>query len=1497
MSKSILVGAIFGLFIWPVSGSVEAACPLGDLTQDCRVDSRDMAVLAESWLSETEAPVDLDANGEVTLGDFSILAETWKVSQIPLVINEVMASNISAVEDPQGGFDDWIEIYNAGDTAISVMGMYLTDDLDEPTKWQFQVENRTEALIGPQEYLLIWADEDDSGNWLHTNFKLDSAGDAVYLFDSDGQTLIDSFIFEAQSPDVSYGRFPDAGNTLRFFGFPTPGQPNDEGYLGKVAPLQISHERGFYDTPFDLTIACATEGAEIFYTTNGMAPDDESGRFLAGKTYTEPIRIGRTTCLRVMAVKSGWKPTPIYTNTFIFTVDEALRSLPVISLVGDERTTFYEPDGVMAIVGGSYSGGVWTSGGAGTYNNVLQRGLERPVSAEWIEPADNRGFQVDCGLRVHGSDYMRPRYVRQSGLWRGDGKFSLRLYFRNLYGQNRLDFPLFPESDIDQFRSIVLRGGHNDRTNPFIKDELLRRLHKDMGNAASTGTMANLFINGEYKGYFNPTEHIKAETCQEWFNSDLPWDVMTMSGIRDGDTRSWNEMMSYAQSHNLAIDEYYRQLGTMLDIPSFIDYLIIRLWPNDWDWPQNNWSAAAERSETGRWKFFVWDAEGTFETSQLSSIRFGELNSQGNANGILYRALKANENFRLLFADRLYKHFYNDGALAEDNIRGRFFDLRDQLAGVIGNMNSYIIDTWVPNRLSIFLNACLSEGVYTFDGPTFAVNGLYQQGGYATPGDRLFMTPPSGAPTIYYTLDGTDPSEHMAPVEQTTITLLAREAPKAVLVPTGPDVGNWMSVRGFDDSGWISSSGLPGGIGYETGRGYQEYITTDVNDQMYGINGSCYIRIPFAFSGSRDVISNMTLRMQYDDGFVAYLNGTEVARRNFDGVPAWDSLASASHDDTAAVIFEAIDLSDSIDLLRSGNNVLAIQGLNVSLTSSDFLITPELTVSVRHSGQEPADVTVYTGPISLTKSTHVKARALNGQTWSALNEAIFAVGPVAEGLRISEIMYHPADDGLSLDPNTEYIELTNIAGQSINLSFVKFTDGIEFTFPDIDLAPGDFCLVVRDLAGFEAMYGPGLPVVGQYAGSLSNGGERITFLDAAGGIIQDFRYSDDWYDITDGDGFSLTAKDFFISEALDWNLKIAWRPSAAIGGSPGFDDTGLVPDLGSIIINEVLANSAGTGPDWIELYNMTSQPIDMGGWFISDDADDLVRYEIAPGTMIPSGGYLVFYEDQHFGSVSDPGTHNPFALSRNGESLYLHSGSNGVLTGYSEQVTFGGADPGFSIGRYVTSTGQVDWVSMSETTPGQANATPAVGPIVISEIMYHPDALPDAEYIELYNVSDTEVTLYDYTTMSPWCFTNDPDKPSIEYLFPENPPITLGPGKYLILTKNRSAFSSIYAGRISAEILQWQFGTLDNDNATLMLSKPGDLDDQGHRQWIDIDRVTYSDGSHPAEPSGKIDPWPVEADGLGLSLTRTSTARYGNDPNNWQAKTPSPGLAQSRFGP
>ncbi len=356
------------------------------------------------------------------------------------------------------------------------------------------------------------------------------------------------------------------------------------------------------------------------------------------------------------------------------------------------------------------------------------------------------------------------------------------------------------------------------------------------------------------------------------------------------------------------------------------------------------------------------------------------------------------------------------------------------------------------------------------------------------------------------------------------------------------------------------SAGGAGGIGYDrngaTGGDYGASISYNAESKMYGLAmpTSCYIRIPFTLGASDlQAIQSLTLKMRYDDGFVAYLNGTEIARAGLVGAPSASSAANGNHD--AGTSPTSYEISGLMGELVAGGNILAIQGLNTSGLDPDLLIVAELSAGRASSGTTGATMASgaveYKGPFTLPHSSVVRARTFSSGTWSALNEAVYAVGPVAANLRVSEIQYHPLEAAGESDPSTEFIELTSVAAQAINLNQVRFTKGIDFTFGDVTLQPGACVLVVQDLEAFTAEYGQGMAIAGQYAGSLDNAGERIRLEDAAGQVIEDFEYKDGWYKTTDGGGYSLVVRSPRTADANTLSDKAQWRASLDLGGSPG----------------------------------------------------------------------------------------------------------------------------------------------------------------------------------------------------------------------------------------------------------------------------------------------------------------------------------------------------------
>jgi PKD repeat protein len=510
----------------------------------------------------------------------------------------------------------------------------------------------------------------------------------------------------------------------------------------------------------------------------------------------------------------------------------------------------------------------------------------------------------------------------------------------------------------------------------------------------------------------------------------------------------------------------------------------------------------------------------------------------------------------------------------------------------------------------------------------------------------------------------------------------------------------------------------------------------------------------------------------------------------------------------------------------------------------------------------------YAGAVPLNGTTRVRARVLNGTDWSALTEAVYAPADAQNSLRVTEIMYHAADAPTG-NPEAEFVELQNTGNATINLAGVRFVAGITFAFPEMTLAPGAYVLVVSNEAAFTSFYGEGFPIAGTYAGLLDNGGERIELVDAVGTPISSFRYNDTWYGVTDGLGHSLSFIDPSLDPLVDWSLSGNWKASSLSGGSPGEGDTGNEPEANSIVINELLAHSDNEAADWIELHNTSASAIDISGWYLSDDALALQKYEFPEGSIVPAQGFLVVSEHLDFNSAGNPAALIPFALSEGGEEVFLSSGSGGVLTGYRSQEDFGASRRGETWGRYTASDGQ-RFPILSAATPGAANAAPALGAVVITEIMYDPASNnQDEEYIELYNTTATAITLQGPGNV-PWAITN-----GVEFNFPAG--ATIPAHGRVIVSANPTAFTAAY-GNPGVTVFGPYGGRL-SDGESVELSEPADRNVNEPQFYYRVDHVVYQNDV----------PWPLTPNGQGDSLQRVSTSAFSNDSANWTGAAPTPG--------
>jgi len=329
-------------------------------------------------------------------------------------------------------------------------------------------------------------------------------------------------------------------------------------------------------------------------------------------------------------------------------------------------------------------------------------------------------------------------------------------------------------------------------------------------------------------------------------------------------------------------------------------------------------------------------------------------------------------------------------------------------------------------------------------------------------------------------------------------------------------VARWTGITAADGSFTVRAEADPGGEDGRRAYSFDVFMLeggfkgSDLQGKMQGVNASLWSRIDFDVEDP-SVFNKLTLRMKYEDGFVAYLNGVEVVRDNLSGTPMWNSQADGNRQDELALQFIDFDISSHISYLRQGHNVLAIHGLNNNVDDPNFLILPEL-VAVSDSG-----LSIYERALILL-----------------------------DGLRITEIMYHSPSGS-----NFDYIELQNISDKTLKLDGVQFLEGVEFVFPNMELEAGEYVVVVSNLAAFRSMYGMGPSVAGVYSGGLSGGGEDIVLtiawpLDAA---IMRFGYSDKWYPATDGGGQSLHIIDATAHPAT-WDDAKSWRAAAPSPGEP-----------------------------------------------------------------------------------------------------------------------------------------------------------------------------------------------------------------------------------------------------------------------------------------------------------------------------------------------------------
>ena len=577
--------------------------------------------------------------------------------------------------------------------------------------------------------------------------------------------------------------------------------------------LTWSHTRGLMDEPFALALTSDPEDAEIRYTLDASFPSPGHGQ-----RYTEPLPIDRTSVVRVMATNAEGESTTVETHSFLF-VDqvadqEAFPEGYVTQIIsgrnGPSRPHTFDwamdPEVLEDPINGDLGSHLRELPSLSLvmaledfnfiYSHHLGRGeeFERQTSVELIYPdnpayAEFDGMQIDCGIRMQGG-----------GAGDQARKKSFRLLFKRIYGKGTLNYPLF-ESAVhfggnaaSSFEGVVLRGGGNTNwskddawkhePSTYLRDPLVRDSQIAISGIGSRSVFVHLYINGYYHGLYNIAERPEENFMASYLGGKADdYYAINHGGSLDGDPQRWRETVSSGSLSNLHNPARYEAIRERIDIDAYCDYILLNWFVGMGDWPWNNFYGGVANEPPGKLHFFCWDSEYAFWGNGLEGYLRSNPTAWVNENfpndrgtiASLWKALIVNEDFLMAFADRVYRHCFNDGPLTDANMKGRFERLAALIENPIVAESARWGDSawgreedphtrardWIPNRdavldlidgnVAIFIDALRDEGLYPQLDPPVVVNA--SKDGLT----EISLENPNATGRIYYTLDGTDP--------------------------------------------------------------------------------------------------------------------------------------------------------------------------------------------------------------------------------------------------------------------------------------------------------------------------------------------------------------------------------------------------------------------------------------------------------------------------------------------------------------------------------------------------------------------------------------------------------------------------------------------------------------------------------------------------------------------------------------------------------------------
>lgn len=536
-----------------------------------------------------------------------------------LQLSEILASNTESLRGPYGTCSDWVELYNASEEPVNLAGWYLSDDADDLRKGALP-----EQTLAPGEYVVVFLSKDPTNllaGYAILPFGLSSDGDRLYLTHAeDGQlTVADCAVIPSLPANTSYGR-PAGDAEFAALSTVSPGQANGAGAALSASPVAETAQ-GIYNDVSSLDVVLSGAGT-IYYTLDCSEPTTESSVFSGS------IHLTQTTVVRAICCEAGKTPSRIVDLTYLLNEGH---TLPVVTLV----TT---PENLWDYYTGIYVEGPGAEAEFPHVGANYWQAWEKKATVSLFE-TDGTGFSSPCGIRIFGA-YSRALAMK-----------SFSCFFRSVYGNSELRYPLFGEEGLDKYEAFLLRNTGQDFAKARMRDPLLSDLIASKTDVAvQKNRPAVVYLNGEFWGVYYIREKINENYVAGNYN--VSPEEVELTRANGTSSKEYQALISYVRSHDLSDPEVYAYVASQMDIDEYIDYIVAEIYIANTD----NGNIKFFRTDEGKWTWIFYDVDQSFATWSHDTVA-AHLNPAGTGSmdrfsTALINGLLRNAGFRDQFLRR-----------------------------------------------------------------------------------------------------------------------------------------------------------------------------------------------------------------------------------------------------------------------------------------------------------------------------------------------------------------------------------------------------------------------------------------------------------------------------------------------------------------------------------------------------------------------------------------------------------------------------------------------------------------------------------------------------------------------------------------------------------------------------------------------------------------------------------------------------------------------------